>query len=446
MKHLLTSLITVFLFYTNSEAQAPLNPGILTSISIPKTGKAYQFQLKRGETCQLAVDQMGIDVILYVLNNQGDSLAVVDSPTGDYGTESFSFKAKKDQSISLFIQPFESENIPNGVVDIRLKILDKRALKAYKSMQKILAKENKRNIQTLDITHFWEAYDSLSTATDAADSISIIQRLYIDRATAGFKQFIAVRPEMNAYNYYMALRQFPKFYASLRGNTMEVFNAQSEVAFVFDQFKEAYDNFTPFKVCFAIGVLSTGGTVTSDYVLIGAELTCSDICMDLSEFTEAPYNQLLPHLSYKGDITQKIRNIVAHECVHTQQVQDLNEEEITCSLLHACLSEGICDFVGEYLVGEQINSNLQEYGLNHKESVLQAFFEDPCSGEIEDWLYNYGRFEDKPADLGYYVGYVFAEAFFEQATDKKQAIRQLIEFRNAAYILDKGGFDTKGLE
>lgn len=446
MRHLLTSLIILILFYTNSHAQEQLNPGILTSIPISKTGKAYQFQLKKGETCQLSVDQMGIDVILHVLNNQGDSLAQVDSPTGDYGTEFFTLKAKKDQSISLYIQPFELDNIPNGVVDIRLNILDKAGLKAYKSTQKSIAKENRKNIQTLDITHFWEAYDSLSTATDAADSISIIQRLYIDRATAGFKQFMAVRPEMNAYNYYMALKQFPKFYASLRGNTMQVFNAQSEVSFVFDRFKEIYDNFTPFKVCFAIGVLSTGGTVTSDYVLIGAELTCSDVSMDLSEFTDAPYNQLLPHLGYEGDITQKIRNIVAHECVHTQQAQDLKAEEITCSLLHACLSEGICDFIGEYLVGEQINTSLQEYGLRHKESILKSFFEYPCTGELEDWLYNYGRFEDKPADLGYYVGYVFAEAFFEQSTDKKQATRQLIEFRNAAYILDKGGFDTKGLE
>ena len=56
------------------------------------------------------------------------------------------------------------------------------------------------------------------------------------------------------------------------------------------------------------------------------------------------------------------------------------------------------------LVGEQINGNLVEFGDQHEEELnsFKTLYED----DLEDWLYNYGRFEDKPADLGYYIGYV----------------------------------------
>ena len=117
--------------------------------------------------------------------------------------------------------------------------------------------------------------------------------------------------------------------------------------------------------------------------------------------------------------------------------------EQSCQLLHASLSEGFCDFVGEYLVGEQINANLVEFGDQHEEELWNSFKEAMCEDDLEDWLYNYGRFKDKPADLGYYIGYVVARNYYAEAKNKEQAIKDLIEFRNAEEILKASKYDSK---
>jgi uncharacterized protein YjaZ len=45
------------------------------------------------------------------------------------------------------------------------------------------------------------------------------------------------------------------------------------------------------------------------------------------------------------------------------------------------------------------------------------------------WMY--GKPPDgKPNDLGYFIGYRIAQAYYEQAADKKQAIRDIITARN----------------
>ncbi|MBX2967254.1 MAG: hypothetical protein KF845_14000 [Cyclobacteriaceae bacterium] len=46
-----------------------------------------------------------------------------------------------------------------------------------------VASAQQHTISTEDITHFWKAYDKLSSAKTKGDSISIMQQHYIDRAT-----------------------------------------------------------------------------------------------------------------------------------------------------------------------------------------------------------------------------------------------------------------------
>lgn len=425
-------------------AQDQLCLGSTEGLILSDKGKDYTFEVQRGHVYKIDVNQKGLDVVLEFRNQKQKLLAEIDSPSGSFGTESYILKARKNELLSLKIYPFEDQDyFENGHIDIRFLEIEKDFVQTWKKDQQLIENENRKNVQTLDIQHFWEAYDALLTAETVEDSIETVQRLYIDRATEGFRQFMQVRPDVNAANFIQAFRMFPKFYASLRANTDAVFRAEKDVDYVFNRFSEIYDDFKPFKVCFLIGILNTGGTVTDDYVLIGADITCSTASLDLSEFSHPPFDQLLPHLSYSGNIGQKIRNIVAHECVHTQQPIDLDIAEQSCQLLHACLSEGFCDFVGEFLVGEQINATLADYGDQHEEEIWNSFKSAMCEDDLEDWLYNYGRFEDKPADLGYYVGYVIAKKYYEASENKSLAIKELIEFRDAEKMLNTSRYKEK---
>ena len=145
-------------------------------------------------------------------------------------------------------------------------------------------------------------------------------------------------------------------------------------------------------------------------------------------------------LSDDGDLVQKIRNIVAHECVHTQQ-KNISDTVAKCPLLWQVLHEGICDFIGEMVAGKQINRAAHEYGDKHEKELWDELKVNLCSSDMSKWLYNGQSAKDRPGDLGYYMGYRIAKAYYEQATDKRQAIIDMIELTLPMQFLQKSKYD-----
>ena len=47
---------------------------------------------------------------------------------------------------------------------------------------------------------------------------------------------------------------------------------------------------------------------------------------------------------------------------------------------------------------------------------------------------------DRPADLGYFIGYRIAQAYFEQASDRPSALQVLLRGRDAEAILRESGY------
>lgn len=64
--------------------------------------------------------------------------------------------------------------------------------------------------------------------------------------------------------------------------------------------------------------------------------------------------------------------------------------------------------------------NIKEYGDLHEKALWQEFKNSLCKNNGADWLYNGGTVKDKPADLGYYIGYKIAQAYYENAKDKNK--------------------------
>ncbi len=51
-----------------------------------------------------------------------------------------------------------------------------------------------------------------------------------------------------------------------------------------------------------------------------------------------------------------------------------------------------------------------------------------------------------PGDLGYYFGYRIAQAYYNRATDKKQAVVDIIEMDDPLLFLQKSGYDPRPKE
>lgn len=393
----------------------------------------YSVTFKKGHRYIFSVMQNGIDVVVRLQDADGKILAEKDSPNGIRGFEKLSYTAKSAGNYRYQVLALDdSTNTRAGKYDGYLAEQDEQ-------LQLKLNRENRKTVQTLDIDHFWEAFDNLKNCRTLSDSVMSFQTMYIDRATEGLEDFIAARG-FSASEYVQVVRTFPRFYQSVRANTLEARKAGPLIEEVFRNFRKLYPAFRPVKVNFAIGALRTAGTVSDRYVLIGTEMTTSTDKTDLSEIKSPALATILAN---KGEIVQSLKNIVAHESVHTQQVTELAEDAERCQLLYAIMMEGFCDFIGEKIAGGQINQAVHQYGDQHEKELWVQLSSNMCNGRFDDWMYNFMRVKDKPADLGYYMGYKIAESYYLRAEDKKKAIADLITMNDPKQFLEKSGYAAK---
>ncbi len=114
--------------------------------------------------------------------------------------------------------------------------------------------------------------------------------------------------------------------------------------------------------------------------------------------------------------------IVSHELIHYQQHYP------SPTLLEHSFMEGTADFVGQLISGAQINNAAHQYGLACEHELWQEFLPHPEDRTFYPWMY--GKPADgRPDDLGYFIGYRIAKAYYDKATDKQQAIADITTAR-----------------
>jgi hypothetical protein len=390
------------------------------NITIDASESIFNLQLVKGGIYKFSILQQGVAVYYLLTDIKNVRLYESNYPDDFVGYEQFEYAATVTGKYKLIIKRFNDPlNPPSGKITIHVKSLEAKEIELRNKIKKELEEENAKNVQTVDIDHFWQAFDSLRTCVSLQDSINTFQKIYLDRATNGLMDFIQVR-ELTAEKLTKAVATNAEFYREVRSKTYEAKKSGPLIEQVFARFKELFPQFRPFKVCFLIGMKNTGGTVSNDFVLIGTEVTTS--------------------IDDSKDILQKIKSIVAHECVHTQQRPHPDTNAVICDLLYKVLKEGSCDFIGEMVSG---NPKHFEYGDQHEEELWKEFKLELCSQNIEKWLYNGSRVKDRPADLGYFIGYKISKAYYNNAKDKNQAIVDLIELRDPLQILEQSEYDKR---
>src|SRR5882757_6150818 len=167
-------------------------------------------------------------------------------------------------------------------------------------------------IHTADITNFWTAYDRMSDLKDTTAQKQVLQTFFIDKASSGMRDFIKLRPKLNASKYVESINKYPKFWRSVRAKTLEIDQYKQTIQDNMDSYKWLYPDFKQPEIFFSIGHLNTGGTTSTGRILIGSEMAASDSSVDASEV--APFLQNV----FKNNLS--VVYIVTHEATHTQQI------------------------------------------------------------------------------------------------------------------------------
>jgi len=280
------------------------------------------------------------------------------------------------------------------------------------------ASQSPENIITTDIPHFWQAYDLITSTQDSVLQYKYLDSLYLDKATPGLT---AIREARNytPQDYIRVINEYPEFWASIRVNTLkaDLFSTQLEAGI--EKLRAIYPDLKPAKIYFTIGALRTNGTTLDSLVLIGSELAMSDSNTVSSEFPEE-WRENRRKFFGSNPITDLVL-LNVHEYVHTQQKPALD------NLLSYVIREGVAEFVSSKAMDVASAVPAIAYGKKN-EDVRKKFEKEMFYGHnIYQWLWGDAENDFGIRDLGYYIGYEMCELYYEQANDKKAAIKKLIE-------------------
>jgi hypothetical protein len=265
---------------------------------------------------------------------------------------------------------------------------------------------------TSDLDNFLHAYALASRVSTDAEKTAIYQREYLDKGSPGLKDFVQARIK-SAANLVAAINQHPKYYASLQGVIPQIAPMEPAMRRSFRRLKQMYSDAVFPDVYFLVGVMNSGGTTGDSGLLIGLEMHAKTAMTDMSEMDAWHKAVLGPPSDLPG--------IVAHELIHYQQTTTDPK-----TLLAASIIEGSADFVGQLISGQNINGPVYAYGHAHEAALWREFSAEMSGTDLSHWLYQGDKSKDRPADLGYFMGYRVCQAYYDRAKDQRKALRDIL--------------------
>lgn len=271
-----------------------------------------------------------------------------------------------------------------------------------------------------------------------APTAEMLQDEYLNGAGIGVQIFTPMRI-VNAQRLAHEIERKPEAYRyAIQECLPKLPSLQSDLRAIY----LAYAGLVPERPLPAIeivfGALSSGGTASSEVQVIGLEVTCP------------------PGTTFEQFRTT-MRGFFAHETVHTWQ-DDETPEALADPLLSQALREGVADYLASLASGEVPILDRDKWARQRESWLWQEFQRDRFAIQADSeslhnpvasqrwrrWFSNCGGPPDGwPCEAGYWLGMRIAEAYVSHAADKRVAIRELIENKNPAAILQASGYAGK---
>jgi len=268
-------------------------------------------------------------------------------------------------------------------------------------------------IEVEDVYRFYRLYDAASgqpTAEQLQD--------YIDTGSPGLRVFAQAR-RTTGVRIAEAIAKTPEIYTGARRCVEVLPRVRARLKAALDNLARLYPQarFPPVTIAVGRGKPVGIGSPTSG-VQIGLESLCATSYLN-------------------PDVEERFVHVIAHEFVHVQQAPELADGE-NLTVLEASLMEGAAEFATELISGKVAYSHLPPLVAGRETEIETAFLRDKAKRDLSDWLGN--GTPESPGDFGYWVGYRIAKAYYQQASDKRQALREILEMRDAEAFLAASGW------
>jgi hypothetical protein len=265
-----------------------------------------------------------------------------------------------------------------------------------------------------DVELFFKVYDGARGNPTAEQ----LQRDYLDAGSDGLRQFASMR-NTTASRIAAAIARQPRMYADARRCVKVLPRVRERVGAALDTLRELYPEARLPPVTIAVGrgkPVAVGSPVTG--IQIGLEALCATEWMN-------------------PDVENRFVYVIAHEYAHVQQAPALVDKEHP-TVLEGSLMEGAAELTAELIAGKVAYSHLAARTAGLEKDIETAFAVDQDKSDLSSWLYN--TTPEKPGDLGYWVGYRVCKTYYQRASDKRQAFRDILEMTDPKAFLSKSGW------
>lgn len=280
-----------------------------------------------------------------------------------------------------------------------------------------------------DVINFWKAYDLVQKKPLNAEKIYTDN--YISIGTMAL-QFYYLNKIDNINNFVYIHNLKKKYYSSIRSNTLKASQLKPIFQQSFVNLKQIYPEAIFPPIYFVIGKLNSAGTSSSEGLILGIDQACMSSTADTTELNNWEKNNI--------STFKNLPYTVAHELIHYEQ----NGMASDTTLLAAAIKEGMADFIGELISGKSANERLLIFAKGKEKFIWTDFKKEMYLARGYNWIANSDQeTADKPADLGYWVGYQICKAYYDQVTDKKKAIYDMLHIQDYKKFLEQSKLDQK---
>lgn len=272
-------------------------------------------------------------------------------------------------------------------------------------------------IQIDDVYRFYRLYD----ATAGHPSAEQLQHDYLDPGSEGLHNLARAR-NVTAARIADNIARHPEIYAGARECMAALPRVRPRVEAALRKLGRLYPQarFPPVTIAVGRGKpIGIGSAATG--LQIGLEALCA-----------AKFDELDPE--------ERFVRVIAHEYIHVQQFPALDDDEHP-TLLARSIIEGGAEFGAELIAGhpaEVDSPPLRAATVGHEKEIESAFVADEDNTDLSKWLDNSTL--EKPGDLGYWVGYRIVKSYYQHATDKQRALREIIEVTDPKLFLARSGW------
>lgn len=301
-----------------------------------------------------------------------------------------------------------------------------KADKRWKKILRSITKSNSENplkakLVTSDITNFYNAFEL--ALKDSANAKTIFRERYFLKGSDGLQDFFTTKIT-NEDLFVKTIFLYKNFYTSAKATLLQTKSLSDSIYANSARFKKWYPKAVFPDVYFVVGRFNSNGTISDNGLLIGTEQMSKTPQTNTTDWKDWQHKWIM---NFK-----QIPVTVSHELVHFNQDGMKRENTLLC---YAAI-EGSAEFIAERITGKTDGDYSAYKGREQK--IWQDFKTDMYLDKYGEWI---SEQPNRPRNGMYWAGYLMCKSYYDRATNKQQAIDDILHIQDYKAFFEKSQID-----